>query len=96
MNSYRTSKVFVPGGLPVLTYNPRNELKLEDSIKKAKDNLCKLMIVTGATKSGKTVLVKNVFPKQHSVWFDGGLFLFPSLENRTTVSVENHTTFMQG
>lgn len=74
MNSYRTSKVFVPGGLPVLTYNPRNELKLEDSIKKAKDNLCKLMIVTGATKSGKTVLVKNVFPKQRSVWFDGGSF----------------------
>lgn len=64
----------MPGGLPMLTYNPRNELKLEDSIKKAKDNLCKLMIVTGATKSGKTVLVKKVFPKENSVWYDGGSF----------------------
>jgi len=74
MISYRTSKVFVPGGLPVLTYNPRKELKLEENIEKAKDNLCKLLIVTGATKSGKTVLVKNIFPKEKCVWFDGGSF----------------------
>jgi hypothetical protein len=74
MPTYRTSKVFVPGGLPVLTYNPRKELKLEESIKRAKDNLCKLLIVTGSTKSGKTVLVKNVFPKKNCVWFDGGSF----------------------
>ncbi|MCJ7448146.1 MAG: ATP-binding protein [Bacteroidales bacterium] len=74
MISYRTSKVFVPGGLPVLTYNPRKELKLEENIEKAKDNLCKLLIVTGATKSGKTVLVKSIFPKEKCVWFDGGSF----------------------
>ncbi|MFZ5940546.1 MAG: hypothetical protein ACOYXB_08225 [Bacteroidota bacterium] len=74
MEIYRTSKVFVPGGLPVLTYNPRQELKLEDSVRRANDNLCKLMVVTGSTKSGKTVLVKNIFPKEKSVWFDGGSF----------------------
>jgi hypothetical protein len=74
MSTIRTSKVFVPGGSPVHTYNPRKELNLEESIKKAKDNLCKLLIVTGTTKSGKTVLVKNVFPKTESVWFDGGSY----------------------
>lgn len=73
-DTYRTSRVFVPGGLPKLTYNPRKELKLEESIRKANDNLCKLMMVTGSTKSGKTVLVKNIFPKSKCVWFDGGSF----------------------
>ena len=74
MEIYRTTKVFVPGGLPEFTYNPRNDLKLEDAVRRANDNLCKLMIVTGSTKSGKTVLVKNVFPKNKTVWFDGGAF----------------------
>lgn len=74
MEIYRTNKVFVPGGLPKLTYNPRKEFNLETRIKKASDNLCKLMMVTGSTKSGKTVLVKNVYPKQKCVWFDGGSY----------------------
>jgi hypothetical protein len=73
-NIYRTNKVFVPGGLPKLTYNPRNTLDLESHLRKAKDNLCKLVMVTGSTKSGKTVLTSTVFDKNHSVWFDGGAF----------------------
>ncbi len=72
--SYRTSKVFVPGGLPHLTYNPRKELNLEQSLKEAKDNLCKLVMMTGLTKSGKTVLTSNIFPKTECIWFDGGSF----------------------
>ncbi|MGN8067643.1 hypothetical protein [Mucilaginibacter sp. 22184] len=71
---YRTNKVFVPGGLPKLTYNPRNSLELEKHLQKANDNLCKLVMVTGSTKSGKTVLTKTVFDKGKSVWFDGGAF----------------------
>lgn len=71
---YRTNKVFVPGGSPKLTYNPRNTLELESHLSKAKDNLCKLVMVTGSTKSGKTVLTSTVFDKNHSVWFDGGAF----------------------
>lgn len=74
MDIHRTNKVFVPGGLPKLTYNPRNEFNLESRIKKASDNLCKLMMVTGSTKSGKTVLVKNVYPRQKCIWFDGGSY----------------------
>lgn len=71
---YRTNKVFVPGGLPKLTYNPRKALDLESHLKKANDNLCKLVMVTGSTKSGKTVLTSTVFDKSSSIWFDGGAF----------------------
>ena len=74
MISYRTAEVFVPGGLPSFTYNPREEHRLEESLNRVNDNLCKLVIVTGPTKSGKTVLVKKIFPKEKSVWFDGGSF----------------------
>ncbi|MEZ5196358.1 MAG: hypothetical protein R2764_08160 [Bacteroidales bacterium] len=72
--TYRVSEVFVPGGFPKLTYNPREKHKLEEELSEAKDNLCKLVMVTGLTKSGKTVLTKNVFPTEDSVWYDGGSF----------------------
>lgn len=71
---YRARQVFIPGGQPTLTYNPRRELRLEDSLEEAKDYLCKLVMMTGSTKSGKTVLTNKVFPKSQSVWFDGGAF----------------------
>ena len=71
---YRTSKVFVPGGFPQLTYNPRTNHKLEEALEETKDNLCKLVMMTGLTKSGKTVLTNNIFPREDSVWFDGGTF----------------------
>ena len=38
----------------------------------AKDNLFKVATVTGATKSGKTVLVKKVFKGERPIWVDGG------------------------
>lgn len=71
---YRTSKVFVPGGLPVLTYYPRKTLELENKLKLSTDNLCKLVMVTGSTKSGKTVLTSTIFNRSETVWFDGGSF----------------------
>lgn len=66
------TEVFVPGGFPIHTYNPREEKQLEDKIEEAKDNLCKLVTITGQTKSGKTVLTKKIFPKEDSIWIDGG------------------------
>jgi len=69
----RYQDVFVPGGFPRLTYNPRAELQLEEKLAEAKDNLCKLVTVTGQTKSGKTVLTKKVFPREDAVWIDGGI-----------------------
>ena len=64
--------VFVPGGFPKHTYNPRAELQLEQKLAETRENLCKLVPVTGQTKSGKTVLARRVFPPEEALWIDGG------------------------
>lgn len=70
MNFY---EVFTPGGVPTYTYNPRDSYNLEVKIMRAKRNLCKLMIVTGQTKMGKTVLAEKVYNRGNdSIWVDGG------------------------
>lgn len=58
--------------MPTLTYVSRSERNLEEQLQAANDNLCKLVTVTGSTKSGKTVLTNRVFPRSSSVWIDGG------------------------
>lgn len=72
VQSYKTSHVFVPGGMPLHTYVSRSERNLENRLQTAGDNLCKLVTVTGATKSGKTVLTNKIFPKNKNIWVDGG------------------------
>jgi hypothetical protein len=72
MAKLKYQDIFVPGGFPRLTYNPREDLKLEEKLSEAKENLCKLVTVTGQTKSGKTVLAKRVFPSEETIWIDGG------------------------
>lgn len=66
------SDVFVPGGFPRHTYNPRDSRKIEEQLAEVKDNLCKLVTVTGHTKSGKTVLTRKILPIDEAVWVDGG------------------------
>lgn len=65
--------VFVPGGYPQHTYNPRETLFLEGQLQEVKENLCKLVTVTGHTKSGKTVLTRRILSPEESVWVDGGV-----------------------
>jgi len=74
MKKFRASKVFVPGGMPQHTYVDRAERDLEKQLKSASDNLCKLVTLTGSTKSGKTVLASRIFPRLDDacVWIDGG------------------------
>jgi hypothetical protein len=69
---WKTGEVFVPGGMPSLTYVKRTEQDLEARLEKAKFNLCKLVTLTGATKSGKTVLANRIYPRAQAVWIDGG------------------------
>lgn len=69
----RYQDVFVPGGFPRHTYNPRVDLQLEERLTEVKDNLCKLVTVTGQTKSGKTVLTRKILPPEESIWIDGGV-----------------------
>lgn len=68
----KMTKVFTPGGFPTVTYIARKEKQLEERVLAAEDYLAKLVVVTGATKSGKTVLVDKVFPQSSSIWIDGG------------------------
>lgn len=99
----RYEDVFVPGGFPRYTYNPRGELGLEQKLSESRNNLCKLVTVTGQTKSGKTVLAKKIFPPEEAVWIDGGgisteedfwqnvvdqLDLFQSSEHKASSKIE--------
>jgi hypothetical protein len=68
----RYSDVFVPGGFPRHTYNPRDARKIEEQLAEVKENLCKLVTVTGHTKSGKTVLTRKILPPEEAVWIEGG------------------------
>lgn len=74
MKKYRATKVFVPGGMPQHTYIERAGRHLEPKIRQVNDNLCKLLTLTGSTKSGKTVLANKIFPRLNgeSIWVDGG------------------------
>lgn len=63
--------VFVPGGVPTYTYNPRTSKNIEERLRESTENY-KLTVVTGPTKSGKTVLVNKIFPRSENIWIDGG------------------------
>jgi hypothetical protein len=41
-------------------------------VRQVTENLCKLVTVTGHTKSGKTVLVRKILPREDALWIDGG------------------------
>ena len=79
MADIRYQDIFVPGGFPRHTYNPRVDLQLEIKLAESKDNLCKLVTVTGQTKSGKTVLARRIFPPEETVWIDGGTHYCPAI-----------------
>jgi hypothetical protein len=71
-------EVFVPGGMPSYTYQERKDPTDEDKdidlakkLRRATGRLRKFISVAGPTKSGKTVLVRKVFPKESSVWIEG-------------------------
>lgn len=74
MQKQRVSQVFVPGGMPKLTYVERTQGEIREKLESAKDNLCKLVTLTGQTKSGKTVLTQMIFPftDPNVIWIDGG------------------------
>lgn len=72
MKKYRATEIFVPGGMPQYTYVARTDKTLQERLNMANDNLSKLVTVTGMTKSGKTVLTNRIFPREKSIWVDGG------------------------
>lgn len=58
----RVAEVFVVGRLPRLTYNPRDNRGLEAALTTYLDDRGTILSVSGATKTGKTVLLRSVAP----------------------------------
>lgn len=71
MNVYSTADVFVAGGAPTITYNPRDERKLERGVRDYLAQRGKALTVSGPTKSGKSVLVERILPPSSAVWVYG-------------------------
>ena len=65
------SDVFVPGGKPTITYVPRSELGLEDTVRDHIRETREILLLIGPTKSGKSVLTQTVIPDERRVTVDG-------------------------
>lgn len=68
----KASEVFVAGGQPTITYNPRENLDLEGKLQEYLETGHKLLSITGPTKCGKSVLCCNLIPLDEGVWVYGG------------------------
>jgi hypothetical protein len=74
--NYRLAQVFVVGRSPTVTYNGREERELEAHVVDYIEERGRILMVTGPSKSGKTVLLRRMLP--HAVWIAGGLVQRPS------------------
>jgi hypothetical protein len=68
----RVGDVFIAGGQPQITYNPRRTHRLEEQLTDYLATGYKLLSITGPTKCGKTVLCRRVIPTKRGVWIQGG------------------------
>lgn len=69
----KLKEVFTPGGQPSVTYVSRDHLKLEQRVKEALARGYAINVVTGPTKSGKTVLCNHVLAQSgDSLSIEGG------------------------
>ena len=60
------------GGQPSITYVSRSNLGIENDLKKAISQKSLIVSLTGPTKSGKTVLCRNVLADKKTIWIEGG------------------------
>lgn len=72
MQIHQLRDVFSPGGLPSITYVGRDHLQLEQRIQRAVDRGFAFNVVTGPTKSGKSVLCHRVLDATKLVTMEGG------------------------
>lgn len=68
----KTNDVFIAGGMPNITYNPRTELGLEEALRDYLNTRYKLISITGPTKSGKTVLCRRNVDVNNQILISGG------------------------
>ena len=93
----RISDIFIAGGLPTITYNPRLNLNLEEKLNDYIETGYKLISITGPTKSGKTVLCNKLLPEESSIFISGGAIneereLWESILNELQVDIRTSTT----
>lgn len=72
MVKYQLKEVFTPGGMPDVTYVGREHLELEKKIQRAVQRGYAINVVTGPTKSGKSVLCHRVLGQSKLVAVEGG------------------------
>jgi len=64
--------VFVAGAVPRITYNPRDDRHLEREVTLyLNQGPGRALSVSGPTKSGKTVLVERLLPRDEAIWMEG-------------------------
>jgi hypothetical protein len=69
---YLTKNVFVAGSPPEVTYNPRDDRHLESEVESyLGEGPGKTLTLSGPTKSGKTVLVERLLPRDEAIWIEG-------------------------
>ncbi|MCY7831814.1 hypothetical protein MOD54_15640 [Bacillus spizizenii] len=62
MSKIKASQVFTPGKVPNYTYNERKEKKLENDLQVELEFGGKIIVLSGPSKIGKTVLAKKCLP----------------------------------
>lgn len=72
MKKLKLRDVFAPGGMPSITYVGREHLELEQKINRAVERGFSFNVVTGPTKSGKSVLCHKVLDRNKLVTMEGG------------------------
>lgn len=65
-------QVFVSGGTPEYTYVSRDSERLEEKLERARYN-SNVTVVSGITKSGKSILARKIFPPDEAVWIQGAV-----------------------
>lgn len=68
----RLNDVFTPGGFPSVTYVNRDHLDLEKSVADGLARGYAFVVVTGPTKSGKSVLCRKILKDENIVSIEGG------------------------
>jgi hypothetical protein len=67
---HRLAQVFVVGKEPILTYSPRETRQFETLLGDDLEERGRVLVVTGPSKSGKTVLLRRNVPD--AIWLAGG------------------------
>lgn len=65
-------EVFVAGGQPTITYVQREEDHIERSFARAVATPNQIVSLSGPTKTGKTVLCRQILGDRQYIWIDGG------------------------